>query len=72
MFQAELRRALRFVLGELAEIIVKAGGGTAVEARPERRFADRLAAGDRHAFVIVRARLTMWAWGSMYLMFMSG
>ncbi len=36
------------------EIIVKAGGRTAVEARPERRFANRLAAGERHAFVIVR------------------
>ena len=54
MFQAELRGALRLVLGELAEIIVKAVGGTAVKARPKRRFADRLATGQRHALVIVR------------------
>ena len=36
------------------KIIVKSGGRTAVEARPERRFANRLATGERHAFVIIR------------------
>jgi hypothetical protein len=54
MFQAELRRALRLVLGELAEIIVKAVHGTAIKTRPERRFADGFAAGERHALVIIR------------------
>ena len=54
MFQAELGRALRLVLGELAKIIVKAVGGTAVKAGPERRFANGFATGDGHAFVIVR------------------
>ena len=54
MRQAEFGGALRLVLGQLAKIIVKAGGRTAVEARPERRFANRLATGDGHALVIVR------------------
>jgi hypothetical protein len=53
MFQAELRCALRFVFGELGKVIEKSGGRTAVKTGPERRFADGLAAGERHAFVIV-------------------
>src|SRR5450432_485581 len=54
MFQAELGGAFWLVLGELAEIIVEAVYGTAVEARPERRLANRLATGERHAFVVIR------------------
>src|SRR5665213_394969 len=54
MFHAELGGALRLEIGELAEIIIKTGHATAVEGRPERRFADGRAAGERHAFIIVR------------------
>ena len=54
MLDAKFGGALWFVLGELAEIIKKAGGRTAVEARPERGFADGRAAGKCHALVIVR------------------
>ena len=54
MRQAELGGAFGFVLGELAEVVAKAGGGTAVEARPEGRFANGLAAGHGQREVIVR------------------
>src|SRR5207245_6281762 len=41
------------VLGELGEIIKETIDRTAVEAGPERRFADRRAAGRHHIQVIV-------------------
>ena len=43
---AELGGALRFVVGELAEVVVEALGRGAVEAGPEGGFADRRAAGE--------------------------
>ena len=63
MQQAEFRRALRFVLGQLAKIIEKAIDRTPVEAGPERWFTDGLAAGRGHIQVIVghpANHVTMW------------
>src|SRR6266850_2301935 len=53
MRQTEFGGPLRFVLGELAEIIIETGGGTAVEPRPECRLADSLATGGRHPHIII-------------------
>src|SRR6266849_5214737 len=53
MRQTEFGRALRLVLGELREIIEKAGRRTTVEAGPEGRFADGGASGGDHVAVIV-------------------
>ena len=54
MRQAELRRALRLEVGELAEVIVEALRAAAIEARPERRLTNRGAARRGHRDVIVR------------------
>src|ERR1700722_16872833 len=54
MSQAELGGAFRLVLGQLGKIIKKSRRAATVEARPERRLANRLAARQRHALVIVR------------------
>ena len=45
--------ALRFVLGELAEIVVKSVGRRAVKARPKRWFAEGLTAGESEFLIIV-------------------
>ena len=52
--EAELGGTLRFVAGELAKVIVKASGGTAVETGPEGWFAHGQAAGGDHGAVIIR------------------
>ena len=54
MFDAGFCGAFWFVFGELAEVVVESAGGRAVEAGPERRLADDLAAGDREFFVVIR------------------
>jgi hypothetical protein len=51
--EAEFCGALWFVLGELGEVIMEPVDGAAVEAGPERGFADGLAAGGDHFEVVV-------------------
>ena len=53
MRQAEFGGALRFVVGELAKVVVEALGGAAVEAGPEGGFADGAATGGDHGGVVV-------------------
>src|SRR5262249_25499346 len=53
MRQTEFGGALRFVIGELAEVIVEAFRPAAIVARPKGGFADGLAAGGDHRLVIV-------------------
>src|ERR1051326_7409844 len=54
MRQTEFRRALGLMLRKLAKVIVKAIRRAAIESRPERRFANRLATRDRHSHIIIR------------------
>ena len=53
MRQPKLRRALRLVVGELAEVVVEAVDGRAVEARPEGRLAHGGAPGGDHVLIVV-------------------
>ena len=53
MRQAVLGGALGLMLRQLAEVVVEAVGGLAVEAGPEGGLADRGAAGEGHGLIVV-------------------
>src|SRR5260370_25449392 len=53
MANAELGGALRFVFGQVAEVVAEPVHGTAVEACPKRRFTDGDATTAGHAVVVV-------------------
>src|SRR5437016_7662156 len=54
MGQTKFGSSLRLMLGELTEIIIEAGGGTAVEPGPERLLANGLAPGELELKIIIR------------------
>ena len=54
MLDADGRRAFRFDLSQLTEVVAKPVDAATVESGPECRFAHRDAAHSGHAFVVVR------------------